>query len=261
MDGDDTGRIEVRLRGDLAWFCADATDEGVVHVAVTGRRSLKDLVESVGVPHVEVGHVLVDGRRRPLGDVVEDVTLVSVHPPEHCVPPGVDASPPTAPRTVADVHLGALARLLRLLGIDTRWERDADDDRLTRWAVAERRVLLSRDRHLLMRRVVSDGYCPRSDDPDTQLREVVERYRLRPWVRPFGRCARCNGEIEAVPRSAVLALVPPRVAREHERFSRCRDCGRVYWEGSHVAALRDRLGDLLPPEVGHGGVSRTGDRT
>lgn len=245
MPADATSRTEVRLHGDLGWFCRGADDRGTVVVPSAGRRSVKDLVESVGVPHVEVGFVLVDGEQRPLDDVVDGPDRVSVHPPDHTPAPDAVALAPAHDRFVADVHLGTLARLLRLLGFDTWWRRDADDVQLAVRSVDDDRVLLSRDRQLLMRRAVTDGYCPRSTDPDTQLREVVGRYRLQRRVRPFTRCAACNGELETVRRGDVLARLPPRTRVEHDSFARCPGCDRVYWPGSHVDALRERFPDLL----------------
>lgn len=238
--------VEVRLYGDLAWFVTAAGRDGVAHLPVGSRRSAKDLLESVGLPHVEVGGVLVDGRRADLDDLVVPGTRLSVYPAGHELAPSTsaDPDPPDPRRFVADVHLGTLARRLRLLGFDTWYETHADDDLLADLSVDERRILLTRDRQLLMRRRVEHGYCPRSSDPDRQLLEVVSRYDLRSRTAPYTRCAECNATLAAATLEEVRDRVPARVAETHERFSRCDGCGRVYWPGSHLDALAE-----LHPEL------------
>lgn len=237
----------MRLYGDLGWFCGDVDRDGTVSMTVGAPRSVKDLVESLGVPHVEVGVVLVDGQDVGFDHLVPPATRIAVYPPLLDLTPSgsVWPAPPEPRRFVADVHLGTLARLLRLLGFDTWYAIDADDGDLVERAIADGRILLSRDRRLLMRRVVTHGYCPRSSDPDEQLDEVAARYDLAGRVRPFTRCAECNGALVPVAKVDVLDELPVRTRVEHDHFSRCVDCRQVYWPGSHVDAIRRRLGHLL----------------
>ncbi len=205
-------------------------------------RSVKDLIESIGVPHTEVAAVTVDATAADLGDRVSGGERVVVLPPEDPAAARSDRwllpAPPQTRRFVLDVHLGALARRLRLLGFDC-WYRTAADDRLlAEVAVTEGRILLTRDRQLLMRRVIVHGYCPRSDDPDRQLVEVSQRYGLGDRARPLSRCARCNEVLLRVPASEVRSQVPPRTRRAFDRYARCTGCGQVYWPGAHLDALR-----------------------
>lgn len=234
------GRVEVRCYGDLA----DLAGARVVEVPVGEPRSVKDLVESVGVPHPEVGLWVVDGT--PVGDDhrLAGGERVAVYPPFTVLDvrdlPG--ARPvPADPRFLLDVHLGALARRLRLLGFDARWQREATDAWLAGAAVADARVLLTRDRELLMRREVRWGYCPRADDPDAQAEEVVMRFDLADRLAPFTRCPRCNGRLHRVDKAEVAARLPPRTRAAFEEFARCDACGQVYWKGAHHARLEGFL--------------------
>lgn len=203
-------------------------------------RAVKDVIASLGVPPVEVALILVDGTPVGFGHQVTGGHRVAVYPPWRTLPlSGVPTvlPPPIAPRFVLDVHLGTLTRRLRYLGIDCRYHPDVDDAELARIAVDDERILLSRDRGLLMRRVVRHGYCPRSDDPDEQAVEVVRRYGLVAHLAVSTRCVRCNGQLEAVELAAVAESVPPRSRAAFDRFARCTDCGRVVWPGSHTEAL------------------------
>jgi uncharacterized protein with PIN domain len=167
--------------------------------------------------------------------------------------PSTDAPPlrparPVPARFVCDVHLGALARRLRLLGFDTWYRSDTDDAELAGVSAADDRILLSRDRGLLMRGNVTHGYCPRSDKPDDQAREVVSRFRLGGEVRAFTRCVNCNGRLRSAAKAEVQGALAPRTRAEHDRFVRCADCGQVYWPGSHV----DRMAAFVRAAVDAG---------
>jgi uncharacterized protein len=145
---------------------------------------------------------------------------------------------------VLDGHLGTLARRLRLLGFDAWYRTDASDAVLAEVAVLDDRILLTRDRGLLMRRVIEHGYLPRSDDPDAQLDEVVLRYDLADRVAPSTRCVTCNGRLHPVASETVRDHVPEGTERSATRYSRCGVCGQVYWPGAHgpsIAAIVDRV--------------------
>jgi hypothetical protein len=146
---------------------------------------------------------------------------------------------------VADVHLGRLARKLRLLGFDTLYRNDGHDAELARCSEAEGRILLSQDRGLLKRRRVIHGQLVRSRDPDRQLEEVIERFRLGAEIAPFCRCPRCNTPLHRVDKAAVAARLPPHTRSSYDDFRECRNCRRLYWKGAHhrrLNRLLERLG-------------------
>jgi len=148
------------------------------------------------------------------------------------------------PRFVADVHLGTLARYLRLLGFDTRYGNDLGDAELAELTARERRVLLTCDVGLLKRKAVVRGQWLRSRDPEQQVEEVVEALQLKRSFRPFTRCLTCNGQLAVLARTDVNGLVPPRVYRRFRSFSQCRECRRVYWRGTHYVRLQRLVAHL-----------------
>ena len=226
----------MRFYGELT----DLADEVDADVPFGGPRSVKDLVEALGVPHPEVGLIVVDGSTVGFDHRLTGGERIAVYPPFHDidVTGAVTVWPqPIAPRFVLDVHLGTLARRLRLLGFDCWYRTDTDDAELARIAVDERRILLTRDRGLLMRRIIVHGYCPRSHDPDEQVIEVVRRYELAEQTAPMTRCATCNGRLAAVDRAAVHDQLPTRTAAAFDDFARCEGCGQLYWSGAHAESL------------------------
>ncbi|MCX7031839.1 MAG: twitching motility protein PilT [Spirochaetes bacterium] len=195
-----------------------------VDVAAPPDSTAVAIVEDLGIPHTEVGSLLVNGR--PAGLMVRpaDGDELTVHPF------GQEAERDMgSPRFVLDVHLGRLARLLRLLGFDAEWSRDADDAELAATASRENRILLSRDRGLLKRREVRRGCLVRSQDPRLQLDEVTERYRLRGHLAPFSRCLICNAPLDRPDAAPTGPNGSP--------AGGCPSCGRRYWRGSHWQQL------------------------
>lgn len=209
--------------------------------------SVKDAVESVGVPHTEIDVILVNGDSVDFSYRLADGDRISVYP----VFESLDVSdlvrlrpePLRETRFVLDVHLGRLASLLRIAGFDTRYETDAPDADLVRTSVQERRVLLTRDVGLLKRSDLTHAYYVRSTERRKQLAEVLDRFDLRRNARPFTRCPRCNGLLEDVDRAAVEHLLEPGTVSSIDDFRRCRDCGRPYWRGAHQAGLDSLLED------------------
>ena len=149
-----------------------------------------------------------------------------------------------------DVHLGRLARWLRLLGIDTAYNNDCDDETLASISRDEHRILLTRDRRLLMRTAVEHGHWVRTPDPRAQLSEIIQRYNLLPLIHPYTRCARCNGLPVPVTRKEVAHLLQPRTASAHNEFTRCQGCGQIYWPGSHLRRLREILNTVQEDLLG-----------
>ena len=206
--------------------------------------SIKDLVEACGVPHTEIDLLLVHGESVDFAYRVRHGDRISVYPVFESLDitgiTRVRAEPLRELRFVLDVHLGRLAAYLRLAGFDTVYRNDLDDPDLAEIA-AGGRVLLTRDRALLKRRVVTRGWWLRARSPRRQLVEVLRRFDLTRSVRPFRRCLRCNTALRSVRKAEVFDELPPRTRQYYDEFLRCPGCERVYWRGGHFTALRALL--------------------
>ena len=200
------------------------------------RQSVKHLAESLGVPHPEIGRIQVNGGDEPLNVITQEQDRVEIHP--------VNDGYAAEPRFVIDGHLGRLATYLRMLGFDSVYHSDFDDAQLAEVAQREGRILLSRDRRLLMRKSVADGYCLRSLDSIEQLTEVVKRFDLAHRVIPFHRCLRCNHLLEPVPKEEVLDRLEPLTRKYFDEFHICPACGQIYWKGSHYERMQKLVEEI-----------------
>ena len=220
------------------------------------RASVKDMIESLGVPHTEVDLILANGVSVDFSYLVQPGDRISVYPEfESFDIAGLTRlrpEPLRQPRFVLDTHLGKLARYLRLLGFDTLYSNSCNDAELAQISAGgDKRILLTRDHGLLKRAQVTHGYFVREIVPELQAREVLRRFDLKRAARPFTRCLQCNGQLRNAPVEEIADRVPPGVVRDFDTFSICPDCGRVYWAGSHYDRLRGIVDHLLESVTGN----------
>ena len=234
----DEPTVTIRCHGSLNDFLPRRQRGRPFTLPWAAHETVKHLIEAAGVPHPEVAALLANGAPVAFAYHVAPGDLIDVYPPEGA-PPAIALRPPLAARRfVCDVHLGRLAAYLRMLGFDTRYSNDQDDARLAEIAAAEGRVLLTRDRGLLMRRAVVYGAYVRATDPEAQLGEVARRFDLRQSAATFQRCLRCNGAMAPVAKAAILEQLQPKTRRYYDSFWRCEACGQLYWRGSHVSRMQ-----------------------
>ncbi|MGK5630797.1 Mut7-C RNAse domain-containing protein [Streptomyces sp. URMC 123] len=231
--------IHVDVAPELRLFVAPEMRGGPAPVITDGTSSLGHVVESLGVPLTEVGRLVVDGRETAPSHVPAAGAHVEVRAVVR--PQRVPGAPL---RFLLDVHLGTLARRLRLLGVDAAYENeDIGDSALAALSAAERRVLLSRDRGLLRRREIWAGAFVYSDRPDEQVRDVLGRFA--PDLAPWTRCTACNGPLEDADKDTVAEVLESGTRRTYDVFARCTACERVYWRGAHHARLEAIVEDAV----------------
>jgi uncharacterized protein with PIN domain len=248
---DSVARVTLRFYEELNDFLPQTLRKRSFTYGISQKQNIKHLIECFGVPHTEVEVILVNGRSVSFEHIVQADDRISVYP----VFESLDVRPllrlrPRPLRSlrfIADAHLGKLARYLRLLGFDCLFFNDAGDSRLVTLSVDQGRVLLTRDRNLLMRRVLTHGCFIHTTEPKLQLQEIVQRLQLESEYNAFTRCMECNGRLKAVERSCIESQLPRHVSENYNEFWCCEDCGRIYWKGSHYREMRNFIDTLAPP--------------
>jgi len=239
-------KVRLRFHGDLNVFLGSKAGDAVIERRLAEKTSVKDVIESCGVPHPEVDLILVDEQTVGFAHTLANDAKVEVFPVENR---GTDRTEKRLQtigiaRFVADEHLGGLTRNLRLLGFDVAYPKNADDRQLLDVMARENRALLTRDRRLLMHGIVQHGYYPRSQNADEQTIEVVRRFNLSELIAPFTRCLRCNAPLEAAAKADVIDKLEPLTKIYYHQFRRCPDCKQIYWSGSHFPKLQKRIEEI-----------------
>jgi uncharacterized protein with PIN domain len=238
--------ILLKFHGDLAFFLGLRPRHEIVERNLGEKTSVKDVIESCGVPHPEVDLILVDGRPVNFQHTLNKAATVDVHPV-----PALSTEfeknrlqAQCVKRFIVDGHLGKLARNLRLLGFNVTYDQLAQDRQLLGVMTGENRALLTRDRRLLMHAVIQNGYYPRSQNADEQTVEVVRRFHLFSFIDPFTRCLRCNATLQNVGKAEIIEKLEPLTKIYYEEFRRCTGCCQIYWAGSHFSKLQKRLENI-----------------
>lgn len=243
-------RARFRFYGALNDFLSESGRSSgvVVRYSFWGRPAVKDAIEALGVPHPEVDLVLVNESPVSFDHSLTAGDRVSVYPWIQSLPrPAESLRPPILepPRFVCDVHLGQLARYLRMLGVDTCYDTAHPDPTLARISAEEDRALLTRDVGLLKRSRVERGVFVRAQAPRQQFQEVVRRFDLTTDVDPLSRCLDCNTELRSASPEAIDEQVPPGARAAHDTFVQCPTCGSVYWPGSHAERMQELIDDVI----------------
>jgi uncharacterized protein with PIN domain len=243
-----------RFYGELKVFVAPARRQCTFACACAQDATVKHMVEALGVPHTEVGLLLVNGEPARFERLLREGDRVAVYPRFASIDIGAMAAaraPLAVLRFIADAHLGGLARLLRMAGFDTLYDNGYADDRIEALAIDEARLVLTRDRELLKRRAIDHGCYVHALRPQAQLTELLGRLDLRAAAAPFTLCLHCNAPLRAVAKALVLDRLPPLVRAHQHDFRTCDVCLRVYWKGSHwsrmAAQLEAALAGRPPP--------------
>jgi uncharacterized protein with PIN domain len=244
-------RANVRFYAELNDFLPPEKRTRTITCSFDVSGSVKDLIESLGVPHTEVDLILANGEPVDFIYRVQEGDRISVYPEFQSIDisPHVRLRPQPLSelRFVADTHLGRLAAYLRMLGFNTLYRNDYVDKDLARLSANEDRILLTRDRGLLMRALVRRGCYLRATEPARQLAELVQRFDLARTITPFRRCMHCNAELRPVPKETISDRLLPRTRQHFNEFYNCSHCGRIYWKGSHYRRMRRLVDSVRAP--------------
>jgi uncharacterized protein with PIN domain len=246
------GTARLRFYEELNDFLPPSERGKTVSCNFTGTPSVKDIVESIGVPHVEIDLILVNGQSVDFKCKLTDGDEVSVYPVFESFNIATVTRLREVPlrdlKFILDVHLGKLSKYLRLLGFDTSYNSGYDDNTIIRISVLDKRIILTHDRGLLKNSRVSRGYWVRSMDLEEQAKEIIRKFDLKSSMKPFTRCLECNGMLVDVEKEEVIKHLLPKTKTYFNKFRKCFDCGRIYWEGSHYESMTKFINKIISPD-------------
>ena len=238
-------KVTIRFFAELNDLLPTALRNTAFTYEIKKARSVKDLFESIGVPHTEVDLIFINEESVDFNYLVEGGEQIQIYPPSNSFDnPSLVHNQPDAlaePRFLLDVHLGRLAVYLRMLGFDTLYRNDYDDPTLADISQKQNRILLTCDRKLLMRKQITHAYLVKSRKPRQQIHEVLKRFDLFDYQSGIARCLQCNGIIQAVSKQAIKARLLPLTKKYYDNFFQCASCNKIYWEGSHHTKIQSLI--------------------
>jgi uncharacterized protein len=214
-----------------------------------GNPSVKDAIEAIGVPHVEVDLIIVNGLSIDFSYKIKDSDTVSVYP----VFESLDIASVTHLREkplrdlkfISDIHLGKLTKYLRLCGFDTYYHTDLSDQEIINLAISEKRIILTRDKELLKNKKITHGYWVRSGNTHEQIKDIIQRFDLKKSITLFTRCLDCNGLLNDVTKKEIIDRLLPKTRQYYRKFKKCHNCDRIYWNGSHYHCMKRQIKILM----------------
>ena len=248
MKSRETHFAEFRFYEELNDFLPADQHKTSFRSPFSGSPSVKDTIQAIGVPHTAIDLILVDGQSVDFSHRLRGGERVAVYP----VFERLDISPVIRlrprplrnTRFILDVHLGKLARYLRMLGFDTAYERDCDNSMLIDLSLQHERIILTRSLGILKQSRVMHGYWLRHHEPLQQLQEVLLALDLFGQLQPFTRCMDCNGRIHPVDKAVIRGQIDPNIFQRYGEFRQCRDCRKIYWRGSHYKSMLRLVSEL-----------------
>jgi uncharacterized protein with PIN domain len=240
-----TKTVKLRFYEELNDFLESGKKKKAFFYQFSGKHTIKHVIEALGVPHTEVELILANGDSVGFDYHIKDGDHISVYP----VFETFDVSPLIRLREkplrnikfILDVHLGKLAKILRMLGFDTFYKNDYNDREIINISKTDNRIILTSDCGILKNKSVTHGCYIRSEQPYEQAQEVLQRFDLFSQIKTFHRCMICNGVIESVSKESILSEIPPKTAKYYKKFYKCSDCGKIYWKGSHYFNMKEKI--------------------
>jgi uncharacterized protein len=238
-----------RFYAELNDFLPSGKRKKAFSYTFNGNPSVKDAIEAIGVPHVEVDLILVNSLSVGFSYKLNEEDSVSVYPVFESFDIAsvihLREKPLRDLKFISDVHLGKLAKYLRLIGFDTYYRREFNKKEIINLAKSENRIILTRDKELLKNKKVTRGYWIRSIYPHEQLKDIIIRFDLRKSIALFSRCMECNGLLNDVAKKDILNRLLPGTRQYYRKFKKCNNCGRIYWNGSHYLSMKRDIKVLI----------------
>jgi uncharacterized protein with PIN domain/sulfur carrier protein ThiS len=241
--------VSIRFYEELNDFLPQNKKKKRYNINISGKQAIKDLIESQGVPHTEIDLILINSQPVPFSQIINDGDDISVYP----VFESLDISgitplenrPLRNPGFILDVHLGRLAKYLRVMGFDTLYSNNFSDNEIVEISANEKRIILTRDKGLLMRNAVQRGYWVRNTSVKEQAFEVIRKFNFFSLISPFKRCIECNALIKPVSKESIINFIQPGTKKYFNEFFQCTGCRKVYWKGSHYGRMNEFIIGLI----------------
>ncbi len=234
-------KVQFRIYAELNDFLRADRRHVAFEYFYHGPVTIKEAIENLGIPHSSVDLVLVNGEPAGFNCHLAANDYISVYPVFELL--DISAISKVRKDTlrnirfIVDCHLGKLAKNLRIMGFDTLYRNDYEDEEIRFLARLQHRIILTKDKGLLMARNVDRGYYVRSVDTLDQTKEVIRKFDLYSGINPLSRCLICNRKLERLPPTFKSPDILDDTGKPFKEFYRCYNCDKFFWKGSHYKRM------------------------
>ncbi len=213
------------------------------------KRSIKDMIESLGVPHTEIDLILVNGKSVDFKYLLQDKDGVSVYPVFEALDiTGVThlrKIPLRKTRFIADNNLGDIVKYLRVLGFDVYFDASHSPREIIEISKRESRIILTRSKNLLKRKEVTHGLYIYPGATGEQVKRIVDFLDIKSGIEPFSRCLLCNNRLKTIAREEIADRIPPKTKAHCNEYTHCKCCDKIYWKGTHFMNMSKVIDMIL----------------
>lgn len=213
------------------------------------KRSIKDMIEAIGVPHTEIDLILVNGKSVDFGYFLQDGDRVSVYPVFESVNvenvTRLRQAPLRKTKFVADINLGDIVKYMRALGYDVHFDSSLSNREIIKISKKENRIILTKSRQLLKFKEVTHGIFVRPGTLEQQIRRIIDYLDIRHRITPFSRCLCCNGLLRSISKEIIADRIPPMTREFCDEYVHCESCDKIYWKGTHYLKMLKVLDRIL----------------
>ncbi len=248
-----SGHAYFRFYEELNDFLPEAKKKKRILYTFFGKPTLKDTIESFGIPHTEIDLLIVNGKSEAFEYHIKKGDDIAVYPifESFDITPIIRLRPKPLRKIkfILDIQLGKLAQNLRLLGFDSFYNNTMTDENIVENSIKDKRIILTRDIGLLKRKIVTHGYWIRNTNPNLQTIEIINRFDIKNLIDSFTRCMKCNGELVNQDKKLIENQLQSKTIKYYNKFFRCKNCGKIYWQGSHYTKMIQKIDKWLLYEI------------
>jgi uncharacterized protein with PIN domain len=218
--------------------------------SIEGKRSIKDMIEALGIPHTQIDLILVNGESVTFNYTVQDGDRVSVYPVFESLNitkiTRLRKTPLRRTKFIADINLGHIVKYMRIIGFDTYYDPLLSPHEIIEISKREDRIILTQSRKLLKFKAVTHGILIRPGTPTNQVKQIIDTLDIKDSIKLFSRCLRCNILLKNVPKDKVLDRIPPKAKKNCDQYVECQSCDKIYWKGgTHFIHTKKAVRQLL----------------
>jgi uncharacterized protein with PIN domain len=213
------------------------------------RRSVKDMIEALGVPHTEIDLILVNGKSVDFAYVPKDGDRISVYPVFESLNienvTRLRKVPLRKTKFIADIHLGDIVKYMRALGFDVFFNPSFSSRKIIDISKMENRIILTKSRRLLKFKEVTHAIYIRPGTTAEQIKRILDYLDIKDSINPFSRCLRCNSVVKSVPKESIADRIPPKTKEFCDQYTYCKFCDKIYWNGTHYIKMNKAIDHIL----------------